>query len=63
MRVAIAWTARHCPIDAQFRISDRHCGERAIASLKMAASAAISASGRTRQKLNSPWKPNGFPAG
>jgi hypothetical protein len=63
MRAAIASTARHCPSARTLRSSDRSCGERAIASENVGASAAISASGMTRQKLKRPWKPNGLPIG
>jgi hypothetical protein len=63
MRSAIARVARHCPIAAQLRMSDKSCGDRATASGNVGASDAISSSPITRQKLNSPWKPNGLPIG
>jgi hypothetical protein len=62
-RSAIACVARQSPIAAQFRISETSCGERATASGNAGASAAISSSPITRQKLKRPWKPNGLPAG
>ena len=63
MRFAIAIAGSHWPSATQLRNSCASCGERAIASEKAGTSAASSAGGTTRQKLNSPWNPKGVPTG
>ena len=60
---AIARAASHWPSAMQLRRSERSCGERAMASENDGTSAAISAGGTVRQKLNRPWKPKGRPIG